>query len=150
MANSAVLAIKVIADTKQAQGELSKASSSTSKFKDGIGKAAIPAAIAGAAILKFGSDAVSAARDSQVATERLNAVFKAMGDETGKSAKIADDYASTLSRQIGVDDEVIKAGEAKLATFSKISDATAMMDGRFKRATAAGADLAAAGFGSIE
>lgn len=150
MAQSAVLAIKIIADSKQAQGEFSAAESKMSKFRSGIGKAAIPAAIAGAAVLKFGKDSVDAARAAAVEQAKLEAVFKATGDTTGKSAKIAADYASTLSRQIGVDDEVIKAGESKLATFKNVADATSMMNGVFKRTTAAGADLAAAGFGSIE
>lgn len=148
--SAATLAIKIVADSSQAQSELNAASGRMGKFQRGIGKMAIPAAIAGAAIIKFGSDAVSAARESELAQNRLRAVFKATGDETGRSAKQAEDYASALSRQIGVDDEVIMAGEAKLATFKKVSDQTAMMNGVFERATAAGADLAAAGFGSIE
>lgn len=148
--SSATLAIKVIADTKQAQSELSGASTRMGKFQSTMGKLAVPAAIAGAAIIKFGSDAVSAARESEIATARLENVFKSMGDETGRSAKHAEDYAAALSRQIGVDDEVIMAGQAKLATFSKVSSKTAIMAGIFDRATAAGADLAATGFGSIE
>ena len=147
---TATLAIKVVADTSKAQSELNAASGRMGKFQSGMAKMAVPAAIAGAAIIKFGSDAVSAARESELAQKRLQAVFKATGDETGKSAKHAEDYASALSRQIGVDDEVIMAGQAKLATFKKVSDQTAIMNGVFDRATAAGADLAAAGFGSIE
>src|SRR5262245_6261216 len=115
--SSATLAIKVVADTSQAQSEISGASTRMGKFQKGIGKLAVPAALAGAAVIKFGSSAVSAARDSEKAQNRLQAVFRATGDETGRSAKHAEDYASALSKQIGVDDEVIMAGEAKLATF---------------------------------
>jgi hypothetical protein len=73
-----------------------------------------------------------------------------MGDTTGQAAKDAADYASELSAMIGVEDESIMAAQAQLATFGAVSDETARAAGIFDRATAAAADLAAAGFGSLD
>jgi phage-related protein len=151
MAGTAVLKVLITADSRQASSELGKTSSGLSKWGKVAGAAAVAGlAVAGAAVVKFGVDSVKAAQESIVAQKRLESVFRAMGDTTGWSAKQADKYASALSKQIGVDDEVIKAGQAKLATFSNVSSKTAIMAGVFDRATAAGADLAATGFGSIE
>jgi len=114
-----------------------------------IGKVA-GAALGGAAIASFGKASVDAANESAVATARLDAVFKSMGDSTGQASKAAQDYAGALSKKIGVEDESIMQGQAQLATFGEVSSESARMAGIFDRATAAGADLAAAGFGSIE
>jgi len=114
-----------------------------------IGKVA-GAALGGAAIASFGKASVDAANESAVATARLDAVFKSMGDSTGQASKAAQDYAGALSKKIGVEDESIMQGQAQLATFGQVSSESARMAGIFDRATAAGADLAAAGFGSIE
>lgn len=151
MAGTAVLKVLITADSKQATGELGKASSGLSKWGKVAGAAAVAGiAVAGAAVVKFGVDSVKAAQEAAVAQKRLEQVFRSMGDTTGWSARQADKYASALSKQIGVDDEVIKQGQAKLATFSEVSSKAAIMGGIFDRATAAGADLAATGFGSIE
>jgi hypothetical protein len=150
--SDAVLRVKLLLDASQAAAGLDKAAGKT----QGLGKAfgAAAGALAGAAITKkvidFGKASVTAAQESAVATARLDAVFKSMGDTTGQASKQAQQYASTLSRRIGVDDEVIMKGQAMLATFGAVSSATARQAGIFDRATAAGADLAAAGFGSIE
>jgi hypothetical protein len=73
-----------------------------------------------------------------------------MGDTTGEAAKAAEDYAAALSKKIAVDDEAIIAAQTQLATFGAVSDETARAAGIFDRATAAAADLAAAGFGSLD
>ena len=49
-----------------------------------------------------------------------------------------------------MDDEAIMAAQAQLATFGAVSDETAAQPGIFDRATAAAADLAAAGFGTLD
>lgn len=105
------------------------------------------ALIAGAAITGALSTTVSAAEESEVATRRLESVFNSMGETTGVAAKRAADYASALSMQIGVEDEAIMAAQAKLATFSQVSNGVARMEGVFDRATQAAFDLASAGFG---
>jgi hypothetical protein len=110
-------------------------------------------AIAGAFVVKkvvdFGKESVAAAGAAAQANKRLVAVFKNVGDTTGEASKHAIDFADSLGRQIGVDPEIIKGGEAILATFHSVSDATGRQAGIFDRATAAAADLAAAGFGDL-
>lgn len=152
MAAPAILKIDIIADATKAARALDqtgKAAQGTGSKLGGLGKV-VAGAFAGGAVLAFGKSALSAATDSEKATHRLEAVFRAMGDTTGTAAKAAEDYASALSAKIGVDDDSIKAAQAQLATFSAVSDATARQAGLFDRTTAAAADLAAAGFGSLE
>lgn len=91
--------------------------------------------------------AVKAAEESEIANKRLENIFKSMGDATGKAAKEAEAYASKLQMVIGVEDEEIQAAQAKIATFGKVSSATARMAGIFDRATNAAFDMASAGFG---
>lgn len=105
------------------------------------------ALIAGGIMATGISLAVHAAEESQVAQAKLEQVFRSMGETTGKAAKQAEEYASALSVQIGVEDEAIMAAQTKLATFAAVSNETARMSGIFDRATKAAFDLSAAGFG---
>lgn len=144
--------VEYIANTAKlssATSEVDKQGGKVTKTMGGVG-AAIGGAFAVAGVVAFGKSAVSAAQESEEATNRLEAVFKSMGDTTGEAAKSAEDYASALSAKTAVEDESIMKGQAILATFGKVSDATARTAGVFDRATAAGVDLAAAGFGSVE
>jgi hypothetical protein len=131
----------------------------TAQVEQGAGKltrnlkgiaAVVGGAYATAKVVEFGKASVQAATESEQATSRLRQVFKSMGDTTGKAADAAIDYAGALSKKIGVDDEAIMASQALLATFGKVSDETARQAGIFDRATKAAADLAAAGFGSMD
>jgi len=114
------------------------------KTFDNLGTGAL---VAGGAIAVGLGMAVKSAEEAQVATNRLNQVFKSMGETTGVAAAQASAYASTLAVQIGQEDELIMAAQAKLATFAAVSSETARMSGVFDRATKAAFDLAAAGFG---
>lgn len=101
----------------------------------------------GAAVTGALSMTIAAAEESEVANKRLEQVFRSMGDSTGVAAAQAQAYASSLSLQIGIEDEAILAAQAKLATFEKVSNETGRMSGIFDRATQAAFDLASAGFG---
>lgn len=152
MAAPAILKIDIIADATKALRAMglveSKASGTGSKLS-GLGKGLV-GAIGTTAILAFGKASVAAAEESAVSTARLENVFRQMGDTTGTAAKAAEDYAGVLSRKIGVDDDSIMAAQAQLATFGAVSNATARTAGVFDRATTAAADLAAAGFGTLD
>jgi hypothetical protein len=152
MAAPAILKIDIIADATKAAAALDKtgkaADKTGSRWKGMAG--ALAGGVAAGAVLSFGKSAISAAQDSQRATSRLEAVYKSMGDTTGDAAKAAENYAGSLSKKTAVDDEQIMAGQALLATFGNVSSEVARQAGIFDRATAAGADLAAAGFGTIE
>lgn len=149
---AANLKIVITADSSQAKSgmeEAGKAAEGMGGSLKTVGKVA-GAALGSAAVLSFGKASVDAANESAVANARLEQIFQSMGDSTGQAAKASEDYASALSKKIGVDDEAILAGQAQLATFGEVSSESARMAGIFDRATTAGADLAAAGFGSIE
>jgi hypothetical protein len=151
MAGPAILKIDIIADATKALKQMGLVED---KAQGGLGMTGLGKTIVGAvgtgAILKFGKDSFSAAQEAAVSSARLEQVFAAMGDTTGTAAKAAEDYAGALSMKIGVDDEVIQNAQAQLATFGKVSDETARSAGIFDRATVAAADLAAAGFGTLD
>jgi hypothetical protein len=152
MGAPAILKIDIIADATKALKGIGlvedKASGTGSKLSS-LGKGVV-GALGTAAIVSFGKDAVQAATEAGKSTARLDAVFASMGDTTGKASKAAQDYASALSKKIGVDDDAIMAAQAQLATFGAVSNETARTAGVFDRATAAAADLAAAGFGTLD
>jgi hypothetical protein len=63
-----------------------------------------------------------------------------------ENAQAAIDYAKALESTTAIDAEIIKAAQAKLATFSEVAKSTDAM----ARATKIAADMQAAGFGSME
>jgi hypothetical protein len=152
MASTAILKVDIIADATKALAAFDKVNgkaTSTGSKLGGMGKT-MATAFGTAAVIGFGKASFSAAEEAAVAGAKLEQVFSSMGDTTGDAAKAAEDYASALSAKIAVDDEAIMAGQTLLATFSNVSNEAARSAGIFDRATAAGADLAAAGFGSID
>lgn len=93
---------------------------------------------------------VLAAEDGIASEKRLANVFKTMWGNNGaanKAGKAASDYAEKLALQIGVEDDIIRIAQAKLATFSNVSNKVGMTSGVFDRATKAAHDMAAVGFG---
>lgn len=152
MAAPAVLKIDIIANAQKAIDafkDTGDAAGGIGNSVKSLGKVVAPA-LGTAAVVSFGKASIDAATESAVANARLEQVFRSMGDTSGEAAKQAENYASALQKKIGVDDETILAGQAQLATFGDVSSEVARQAGIFDRATAAGADLAAAGFGSIE
>jgi hypothetical protein len=126
-----------LADIQRAEGGWAKAGVA-------IEKAAVPAGIALGALAVAGGKAIAAAEEAAAANAKLSQVYSSMGYEENTQAAL--DYADALSKQIGVDDEVIKGAQTKLATFSEVAKSTETM----ARATSLAADLSAAGFGSME
>lgn len=129
-----------IADIKRAEGGWGKVGAG---FRAGL----MPAVGALGALGFAAKGWVAEAEGGRQASARLAQVFSQMGDATGKAAADAEAYASSLSKSIAVDDDVIKGTQAKLATFSALSSEVGRSSGMFDRATAAAHDLAAAGFG---
>lgn len=148
MAGPLDVVVRFLGDSKQLQTEVGKVEKTGSKLKSWAKGAGV--VMAGAFAIDFGKDAIGAAREAEEATKRLDNVFKSMGDTTGKAAEAAKTYATELSKQTAISDETIMAGQAMLATFANVNSETSRAAGIFDRATAAGADLAAAGFGSVE
>jgi hypothetical protein len=144
-ADSAIAALK---KTSSASQEATGAATSTGKTLAGIA-GAVAAGMAVKKVVDFGKSTVEAAGAAAHANKQLTAVMKGTGDGYQEATKHAIDLADSLGRQVGVSPNVIKAGESILATFHSVSGAAGMQAGIFDRATKAGADLAAAGFGSI-
>ena len=137
MAGSAILSIKILTDASNAQKGLDSAASSMDKFKSGMAKAAVPAAIVGAAILKFGNDAVESASRTQQAMGGVEAVF-------GKNAKTVERWAAGAAASIGL----AKSEYGELATVigSQLGNAGLPLDQVTKKTKGLiqqGADLAA-------
>jgi hypothetical protein len=152
VASPAILKVDIIADATKAAAALKDtgdAAHTTGSKLGGIAKG-VATGLAVGAVVSFGKASITAAEDSKAAMAGLENVFASMGDTTGKAASSAADYASALSKKIGVDDDAIIAAQTQLATFGEVSNATARAAGTFDRATAAAADLAAAGFGSLD
>jgi len=130
----------------QATGRLSRLGITMDKVNSMSNKMLIGGGIAAAGIYK----AVEAAEDGAASERKLANVFKTMWGDNGAAnaaGKIASDYAEKLSLQIGVEDDLIRTTQAKLATFSNVSNAVAMSNGIFDRATRAAYDMGAVGFG---
>lgn len=117
------------------------------KFRDKLNSFGNVAAIGGGIATAFLGGTIKAAEESEVAGNRIKQVFKSMGEQNDNAANAALDYANKLQMQIGVEDEVIAATQAKIATFKSVSDAAGRMAGVFDRATAAAFDMQATGFG---
>jgi len=145
-ADSAIAALK---KTGAASQEATSAVGTTGKTLAGIA-GAVAAGMAVKRVVDFGKSTVAAAGEAAHANKQLTAVMANTGSGFQEATKHAIELADSLGRQVGVSPNVIKAGESILATFHSVSGEVGMQAGIFDRATKAGADLAAAGFGSIE
>ena len=137
MAGSAVLSIKILTDASGAKKGMDSAASSMDKFKSGLSKAAVPAALVGAALIKFGADAVASASRTQQAMGGVDAVF-------GKNADTVKKWADSAASSIGL----AKSEYGELATVigSQLTNAGLPLDVVTKKTgdlIKQGADLAA-------
>jgi hypothetical protein len=106
--------------------------------------------IGGAALTAGILSAASEAGKQAKANKRLESVFRSMWGDSGavkEAAKNQEELANKLSMSTGVDADIIKQTQAKIATFQHLSNKTAIMSGVFDRATRASIDMAAVGFG---
>lgn len=149
MANQQVI-ISVLADVSKFSKRMRSLGGT---FADFGKRALLATAVVGAALGKMAFDALKAAEEAQVANARLDSIAESMklfGDQAGNVSKRLQDYASAQSLATGVDDEAIKATQAKLLTFRELAKSAGVVGGAFDRATDAAIDLAAAGFGEAE
>lgn len=132
----------------QAQGAFRGLKSSLSKIAS-----AVAVAFAVRAVVNFGKESIIAAEAVQEANNRIGSIAKSMdlfGGATEDVTQRLIKFAESKELQFGVDAELIKAGQAQLLTFKSIAESAGVAGGAFDRATVAAADLAAAGFGSID
>ena len=101
----------------------------------------LPIVGVGAALVAF----AKGAEDAEIANRRLDAVLTEMG--FGEATARVSAYAEELERSLAIDADVIKATQAKLATFKQLTATVNEQNGAFDRATMAALNMAAAGFG---
>jgi hypothetical protein len=111
-------------------------------------KAFVPATAALGAFSGFMVKAAEGAEDARKANRALGNVLKSMG--VGQATDRLTKFADELEKVVGVEAEVIKATQTKLATFAGLAKSVDNAGGAFDRATKAALDLAAAGFGTAE
>lgn len=118
----------------------------------GLAVAGIAGAIAGAGIaaVKGITGAVAEAREAEKVGKTTAQIIKSTGGAAKVSAKDVESLATAISRKAGMDDEVIQKGANLLLTFKRVRNEAGEGGRIFDRATAAAADLSAAGFGSVE
>jgi phage-related protein len=131
----------------EAEGTLSRFGGSAKKF--GLAAAAGIAA-AGAAAVIVGKQLIAAGEAASTSNARIRQISESMGlfgDQAGAVTDRLVKLAEQTARNTGVDQNAIKATQAKLLTFGELAKTAGTVGGEFDRATKAAVDLAAAGFG---
>ncbi|HWD47013.1 MAG TPA: hypothetical protein VHM23_25420, partial [Actinomycetota bacterium] len=136
----------LIADPRRYQKGFREAESTTKRFSGIVTKTAglVGAAFAGVQVAGFLTDAINEAREAAKVTRQTNAVIKATGGVANVSAKDVDRLAESLSNKVGVDDEIIAAGQNMLLTFKGVRDQAGKSNDVFTQATKIALDMAAA------
>lgn len=157
MAGSRTLKLNILAETASLIRGLNDADKATrtagDKIKAGFKVAAAAIAAAGAAAIAFGTKAIQAAEQAATANARIEQINQSMGlfgSSVGQVNERLIAYAEATARATGIDQNSIKATQAKLLTFRELAQSANQVGGEFDRATKAAIDLAAAGFGSAE
>jgi len=115
-----------------------------------IGAAAFAAVGAGAVVM--GKKLLDAGERAATSNARIEQITKSMGQFEGATDQVTDrlvTLAEKTAKLVGVDQNLIKEGQALLLTFKSVSADANKVGGVFDRATKAAIDLAAAGFGSV-
>jgi hypothetical protein len=118
MAGSRTLKLSILAETKDLVDGLNKASKSTETFGDKATefgkKAAVAFAVAGAAALAFGADAVKAAAEDAKAQEVLAETIRATTNATAAQIAGVEEYITQTSIAIGVTDDQLRPAFSRL------------------------------------
>jgi hypothetical protein len=140
--------------SKAASRDINKLGKSFDKFAGKVGKAFGVAAVASvAAAGAFAVKAIAAGEAASTANARIDQINKSMGlfgSSTNAVTAQLINYANETARATGLDQNAIKATQAKLLTFKEIARTANEVNGNFQRATKAAIDLGAAGFGTAE
>ena len=123
---SRTLKLSILAETKDLISGLNAASKETQSFGDKATefgkKAALAFALAGAAALKFGFDAVKAATEDAAAQELLAKTIEATTSATAAQVKGVEDYITQTSIAIGVTDDELRPAFTRLVRSTKDVD----------------------------
>lgn len=151
------ITIAIIGDNKGLNSSLDQSTSKLGKFGSTAGKVGgiVALGLAGAGVAAVGIGAKlfamgDAADDSNGKIRNIAGQMKLFGGEVDAVSNRLIAYAEATARATGVDQNSIKATQAKLLTFGELASSADKVGGNFDRATKAAIDLAAAGFGSAE
>ena len=114
---------------------------------------AVAFAAVGGAALVMGKKLLDAGERAATSNARIEQITKSMGQFEGATDQVTDrlvKLAEKTAKLTGVDQNLIKEGQALLSTFKNVAADADTVGGVFDRATQAAIDLAAAGFGSVE
>lgn len=111
--------------------------------------APLAAVFAGQQVFSFLKDSVGEAREAQKVGAITAQTIKATGGAAKITADQVGDLATAISNKTGMDDEAIQSGANLLLTFKNVRNEVGQGANIFDRATAAAADLSAAGFGDL-
>lgn len=144
--------LRTKADTEA--GRISQAFSGANEAVTAFGKKALLGfAAAGIGGYKIGRGLIDAAEQAETSNARIEQIADSMGlfgDEVDEVTDRLVKLAEAQARATGVDQNAIKATQAKLLTFGELAASADELGGNFDRATMAAVDLAAAGFGDAE
>jgi phage-related protein len=104
---------------------------------------------AGVKAVGFVSDATAEAREAQKVGAVTEQIIRSTGGAANVTAADVGALAGALSAKVGMDDEAIQSGANLLLTFKNVRNEVGEGNDVFNRATAAAADLSAAGFGDL-
>jgi hypothetical protein len=113
---------------------------------------AVAFAAVGGAALVMGKKLLDAGERAATSNARIEQITKSMGLFEGATDQVTDrlvTLAEKTAKLTGVDQNLIKEGQALLSTFKNVAADADTVGGVFDRATQAAIDLAAAGFGSV-
>jgi len=154
---SRALTLKLLADISDFTKGIDQSQKKTQTMGDSIKKfgkiAAVGLLAAGAAAAAFATKAIAAGEAAATSNARIDQINTSMGlfgASTDEVTASLINYANEVARSTGIDQNSIKATQAKLLTFKEIAQTADEVNGNFQRATKAAIDLGAAGFGSAE
>jgi phage-related protein len=150
VAKSGTLTVKILGDSSSFEKAMGKTAGGLGKFAK-VGAAALLAVGAGAVVL--GTKLIAAGEAAATSNARIDNIVKSMdlfGASAGEVTNRLVGVAEATARATGIDQNSIKATQAKLLTFRELAASADEVGGTFDRTTQAAIDLASAGFGTAE
>jgi hypothetical protein len=111
---TAILAIKILGDAKEAQKALDDTAGSADRLQSGVGKAAVPAAAALAALGAAGLGAAKAAAEDAASADQLALALRNAAGASDKSIANTESWISKTSKAAAVADDELRPALATL------------------------------------
>ncbi|MGO3832664.1 MAG: hypothetical protein ACTJGT_01750 [Microbacteriaceae bacterium] len=153
MGKSLVLAVKIIGDATSAIDSMDKTAARSEKLQQAWKRTVAASALVVGGLAAMGKVIEGAGEAANTSRSRIENIATSMGyfgDETSDVTERLVDLANKMALETAIDPNSIKQAQATLMTFKDIGVTADEMGGVFDRATQASADLAGAGFGTIE